>query len=158
AEAPAARSARTRRARASTQHAAQRRSTTQAQLTSHVNFLSASASAVPTHRRETAVIPTESESRVTIASRLFVLDLAEGRVFSVRPDGSDKKIVATGGHLRDGIAIDADAGHLYWTNMGSLGRNDGSIERVDLDGRNPTTIAPAAALSTPNAREAERRP
>ena len=36
-------------------------------------------------------------------SRLFILDLAEGRVFSVKPDGSDKKIIATGLRL---LAVD----------------------------------------------------
>jgi hypothetical protein len=82
-------------------------------------------------------------------SRLFILDLAEGRVFSVKPDGSDKKIIATGGRMPDGIAVDVEAGHLYWTNMGVPSRNDGSIERCDLDGRNRTTIVPAGATFTP---------
>jgi hypothetical protein len=36
------------------------------------------------------------------AHRLFVLDLTEGRVFTVRPDGCGKKIVATGGRMPDG--------------------------------------------------------
>ncbi|MEX4005620.1 hypothetical protein AB4Y38_43565, partial [Paraburkholderia sp. EG285A] len=39
--------------------------------------------------------------------------------------------------LPDGIAVDAEAGHIYWTNMGSsLSADDGSIERADLDGSN----------------------
>ena len=84
-----------------------------------------------------------------MSSRLFILDLAEGRVFSVKPDGSDKKIVATGGHMPDGIGVDVEAGHLYWTNMGVPSRNDGSIERCDLDGRNRTTIVPEGATFTP---------
>ena len=80
-------------------------------------------------------------------SRLFFLDLAEGRVLSANPDGSDRKIVATGCRLPDGIAVDVDAGHLYWTNMGVPSRNDGSIERADLDGRNRTTIVPEGVTS-----------
>jgi DNA-binding beta-propeller fold protein YncE len=94
---------------------------------------------------------------VNTASRLFVLDLAEGRVFSVRPDGSDKKIVTTGGRLPDGVAVDVEAGHLYWTNMGALGRNDGSIERVDLDGSNRTTIVPEGAIHTPKQLQLDKR-
>jgi len=82
-------------------------------------------------------------------NRLFVLDLAEGRVFSVLPDGSDKKIIVTGCRAPDGVAVDAEAGHVYWTNMGSLGHDDGSIERVDLDGRNRTTIVPEGVTHTP---------
>jgi len=92
-----------------------------------------------------------------MSSRLFILDLAEGRVFSVKPDGSDKKIIATGGHLPDGIAVDAEAGHLYWTNMGVPSRNDGSIERCDLDGRNRTTIVPAGATFTPKQLQLDKR-
>ncbi|MDM0001222.1 3-hydroxyacyl-CoA dehydrogenase [Variovorax sp. J22P240] len=82
-------------------------------------------------------------------NRLFVLDLAEGRVFSILPDGSDKKIIVTGCRAPDGVAVDAEAGHLYWTNMGSLGHDDGSIERVDLDGGNRTTIVSEGVTHTP---------
>jgi sugar lactone lactonase YvrE len=92
-----------------------------------------------------------------MSSRLFILDLAEGRVFSVKPDGSDKKIIATGGHMPDGIAVDSEAGHLYWTNMGIPSRNDGSIERCDLDGRNRTTIVPEGATFTPKQIQLDKR-
>ena len=90
-------------------------------------------------------------------SRLFILDLAEGRVFSVKPDGSDKKIIATGGRLPDGVALDVAAGHLYWTNMGVPNRNDGSIERVDLDGGHRKTIVPEGATFTPKQLQLDRR-
>jgi sugar lactone lactonase YvrE len=92
-----------------------------------------------------------------MSSRLFILDLAEGRVFSVEPDGSDKKILATGGHMPDGIAVDVEAGHLYWTNMGVPSRNDGSIERCDLDGHNRTTIVPEGATFTPKQLQLDKR-
>ena len=92
-----------------------------------------------------------------MSSRLFILDLAEGRVFSVKPDGSDKKIIATGGHMPDGIAVDVEAEHLYWTNMGVPSRNDGSIERCDLDGRNRTTIVPEGATFTPKQLQLDKR-
>jgi sugar lactone lactonase YvrE len=95
------------------------------------------------------------EDRMT--HRLFVLDLSEGRLFSVNPDGSDKKIIATGGHLPDGITVDVEAGHLYWTNMGVPSRNDGSIERVDLDGRNRKKIVPEGATFTPKQLQLDKR-
>src|SRR5262245_15749472 len=41
--------------------------------------------------------------------------------------------------------------------MGSLGRNDGSIERVDLDGGNRTTIVPEGAIHTPKQLQLDRR-
>ena len=92
-----------------------------------------------------------------MSSRLFILDLAEGRVFSVKPDGSDKKIIATGGRMPDGVAVDVEAGQLYWTNMGVPSRNDGSIERCDLDGRNRTTIVPEGATFTPKQLQLDKR-
>jgi len=92
-----------------------------------------------------------------MSSRLFILDLAEGRVFSVNPDGSDKKIIATGGHMPDGVAVDVEAGHIYWTNMGVPSRNDGSIERCDLDGRNRATIVPQGATFTPKQLQLDKR-
>ncbi|GGN76304.1 hypothetical protein GCM10011579_057220 [Streptomyces albiflavescens] len=82
--------------------------------------------------------------------RLFVLEASSGgRLFSVNPDGSDKKVLVTGCRIPDGVAVDAEAGHIYWTNMGVPPENDGSIERVDLDGGNRTTIVPSGVTHTP---------
>lgn len=72
-----------------------------------------------------------------------------GRLFSVNPDGSDKQVVVTGCRIPDGVAVDVVAGHIYWTNMGLPPENDGSIERVDLDGGNRTTIVPGGITHTP---------
>ena len=82
--------------------------------------------------------------------RLFVLDLSGGRVMSVNTDGTDlKTLVSEGRHLPDGVVVDVDAGHIYWTNMGNPSRNDGSILRADLDGANIKTIVPEGATFTP---------
>ncbi|WP_406425275.1 3-hydroxyacyl-CoA dehydrogenase [Streptomyces sp. NBC_01589] len=82
--------------------------------------------------------------------KLFVLEASSGgRLFSVNPDGSDKKVVVTGCRVPDGVAVDVMAGHIYWTNMGLPPENDGSIERVDLDGGNRTTIVPSGVTYTP---------
>jgi hypothetical protein len=68
----------------------------------------------------------------------------------MRADGSEQKVIVEGCHLPDGIAVDTAAGHIYWTNMGiNPGKNDGSIERADLDGRNRKTIVPPGATFTP---------
>src|SRR6202171_3979873 len=77
----------------------------------------------------------KTASPTTIA-RLFFLDLASGRVMSCNPDGSDRKTISEAGKLPDGIVVDENSGHIYWTNMGTLGANDGSILRADLDGTN----------------------
>jgi DNA-binding beta-propeller fold protein YncE len=82
--------------------------------------------------------------------RLFFLSVSSGQVFSANPDGSDlKAIVSEGRRLPDGIVVDADAGHLYWTNMGNPTANDGSIERADFDGSNVTHIVPPGGTFTP---------
>ena len=52
--------------------------------------------------------------------------------------------------MPDGIEVDVEAGHIYWTNMGgNPSKNDGSIERSDLDGKNRKTIVPEGATFTP---------
>jgi sugar lactone lactonase YvrE len=82
--------------------------------------------------------------------RLFVLELSGGRIRSMSPDGSDRKVIVTDCHLPDGIVVDAGAGHIYWTNMGSSpSTNDGSIERADVDGKNRRVIVPRGATFTP---------
>jgi len=45
--------------------------------------------------------------------------------------------------------VDVEAGHIYWTNMGVPSRNDGSIERADLDGQNRKTIVSEGQTFTP---------
>ena len=81
--------------------------------------------------------------------RLFVLELNAGNIHSMNVDGSDKQTIVTGGRYPDGIVVDVEAGHIYWTNMGVPSRNDGSIERADLDGKNRTTIIPEGGTFTP---------
>jgi DNA-binding beta-propeller fold protein YncE len=65
------------------------------------------------------------------------------------PDGSNHKIIATGCPYPDGVVVDVAAGHVYWTNMGVPSLNDGSIERVDLDGKNRRVIVAPGGTYTP---------
>ena len=92
--------------------------------------------------------------------KLFVLEISsDGRLFSVNPDGSDKTFIVTGCPVPDGVAVDVDAGHVYWTNMGMPSANDGSIERVDLDGSNRITDrSPRRHLHAQAAPSRRRRP
>ena len=84
------------------------------------------------------------------AGRLFVLEVSGDRIHSMLSDGSDRKVIVTNCRLPDGIVVDAGAGHIYWTNMGSsLSANDGSIERFDLDGKNRKVIVPEGRTFTP---------
>jgi hypothetical protein len=100
--------------------------------------------------------PRASGDRAALG-RLFVLELSGNRVFSVNPDGSDRKVIVHECRMPDGIAVDAARGHIYWTNMGVLHLNDGSIERADLDGRNRTTIIPQGGTFTPKQMTLEKK-
>jgi hypothetical protein len=91
-----------------------------------------------------------SASRVKAAAgRLFVLEINAGRIHTMNPDGSDKKTIVSNCRLPDGIAVDMEAGHIYWTNMGVPSLDDGSIERADLDGGNRRVIVPQGVTHTP---------
>jgi len=95
-------------------------------------------------------VKTKVAADTKISGRLFVLELNAGRIHSMNADGSDRKVIVTGCELPDGIAVDAAAGHIYWTNMGSSpAMNDGSIERADLDGKHRKVIVPRGSTFTP---------
>jgi hypothetical protein len=81
--------------------------------------------------------------------RLFILEINAGSIHAMKPDGSDKKTIVTNCHLPDGIVVDAQAKHIYWTNMGVPNLDDGSIERADLDGGNRRVIVPQGVTHTP---------
>ncbi len=67
----------------------------------------------------------------------------------MNPDDSGLQVLVTGCRYPDGIVVDVEAGHIYWTNMGVPNRNDGSIERADIDGQNRKTIVPEGGTFTP---------
>ena len=92
--------------------------------------------------------PRRTSADATVG-RLFVLELNAGLIHSMSTDGSDKKTIVTDCRLPDGIAVDIEAGHIYWTNMGVPNLNDGSIERADISGRNRQVIVPEGATFTP---------
>ncbi len=83
------------------------------------------------------------------AGQLFVLDLSGNRVLAMNPDGSNKRAIVADCPHPDGIVVDAEAGHIYWTNMGVPNLDDGYIERSDIDGANRKTIIPKGVTFTP---------
>jgi hypothetical protein len=92
---------------------------------------------------------TKASSGATRSGRLFLLELSGDRIHSMNPDGSNHKIIVTNCRLPDGIVVDTEAGHIYWTNMGIPSLDDGSIERADVDGRNRRIIVPQGVTHTP---------
>jgi Low-density lipoprotein receptor repeat class B len=107
---------------------------------------------------ETQISPAVRTTRgKDTIGRLFFLEASGGRIHSANADGSDRKVIVTGCRIPDGIAVDVDAGHIYWTNMGVPSRNDGSIERADLDGQNRVTIVNEGATFTPKQLHLEKK-
>jgi hypothetical protein len=115
---------------------------------------SSSPAIVHQHRRKFEMTTHQSPDRKAASrpdrtDRLFFLEVSEGRILSMNADGTDKQVLVAGCRIPDGIVVDAKGGHIYWTNMGVPTLNDGSIERVDLDGGNRTTIVPNGGTHTP---------
>jgi hypothetical protein len=82
-------------------------------------------------------------------SRLFVLVWSDGTILTLNPDGSERNVIVKNCRLPDGICVDVESNHIYWSNMGVPDLNDGSIERIDVDGKNRTTIIPQGSTFTP---------
>jgi hypothetical protein len=96
-------------------------------------------------------------SAAATTGRLFFLEASGGRIHSANADGSDRKVIINGARVPDGVVVDVEAGHIYWTNMGVPSKNDGSIERVDLDGRNRVTIIGEGKTFTPKQLHLEKK-
>ncbi|MDR2236859.1 MAG: hypothetical protein LBE92_12110 [Chryseobacterium sp.] len=78
------------------------------------------------------------------------------KILVINPeDGSSKVLVETPGKAPDGIVVDNTNGYIYATNMGTLTggetfyNNDGSIERINIDGSNHKIIIPVGHIVTP---------
>jgi len=96
-----------------------------------------------------AATRAKASSGMIRADRLFLLELSGNRIHSMNSDGSDRKTIVTNCNLPDGIVVDAEAGNIYWTNMGIPNLDDGTIERADLDGGNRRIIVPQGVTHTP---------
>lgn len=94
-------------------------------------------------------------------TELVVLNLFRREMQAVSLDGAQVRTVVSGlDETPDGIVVDAQRGHIYWTNMGtpdpgtmpgaepSFFSHDGSIERVDLDGGHRRTLLAPGAFTT----------
>jgi hypothetical protein len=100
--------------------------------------------------------PTRPSSAKSVG-RLYFLEASGGRIHSANADGSDRKVIVSGARVPDGVVVDLEAGHIYWTNMGVPNQNDGSIERADLDGQNRVTIIGEGKTFTPKQLHLEKK-
>jgi sugar lactone lactonase YvrE len=94
-------------------------------------------------------------------TELLVLNVLKRVMQAVTLDGSRvRTLVSDLDESPDGVVVDQQRGHIYWTNMGtpdpgapqgvepSFFTRNGSIERVDLDGTNRQTIVARGAFTT----------
>jgi hypothetical protein len=100
--------------------------------------------------------PKSTSANQTVG-RLFFLEASGDRIHLANADGSDRKVIVSGARMPDGVVVDVEAGHIYWTNMGVPSKNDGSIERADLDGKNRATIIGEGETFTPKQLHLEKR-
>jgi len=92
------------------------------------------------------------------SGRVYFIDASGGRLLSVNPDGSDLKVLVTDRHrIPDGVVVDEEAGHIYWTEMGIPSEEDGSIERANVDGSNHVTVVPNGKTFTPKQLQLDKR-
>ena len=102
--------------------------------------------------------PSAPVTSANTSGRVYFIDASGGRLLSVNPDGSDVKVLVTDRHrIPDGIVIDPENGHIYWTEMGIPNKEDGSIERANLDGSNHVTIVPNGKTFTPKQLQLDKR-
>ncbi len=75
-----------------------------------------------------AVAPTKG--------RVYWTDFYNNKIQRANLDGTDVEDVVVGLSSPYGLALDLDAGIMYWTNSGESAVADGTIKRADLDGAN----------------------
>lgn len=80
---------------------------------------------------------------------VFYLDVGGSVMATDVADPEARTIVEDAGQGPDGIALDMEQGHIYWTGMGVPAQDDGFIRRSDLDGSNIVTIVPEGGTYTP---------
>lgn len=92
-----------------------------------------------------------------MTTHLLVLHPGTKRIFAVTTDGFQvRPVVDDAPDVPDGIVVDHERGHIYWTNMGTPDPSarheyytrNGSLERVNLDGSDRRTILPAGSFTT----------
>jgi len=89
--------------------------------------------------------PDEPEGTLTV----FYLDVGGSVMATDVVDPEERTIVEDAGQGPDGIAVDMEQGHIYWTGMGVPANDDGFIRRSDLDGTNIVTVVEPGGTYTP---------
>jgi hypothetical protein len=73
---------------------------------------------------------TNVSADATRPGGLFFLELSGGRIHSTNSVRSDRKEIITDCRLPDGIVVEADAGHVYWTHINGTAAPEILITRL----------------------------
>lgn len=76
--------------------------------------------------------------------RIYSAEYGEGRIFSVKIDGTAPRILVNDARSPFGLALDVNAGHMYWAEHSTTG----AIKRANLDGSNIITLVQAFGTNT----------
>ena len=101
-----------------------------------------------------------SVDQAPVSKRIFALRSDQPSIFSIDCTGQDYRLIIDGLEgVPDGIQVDKGRSVVYWTNMGrrhiaddgtiEFDMEDGSVEAVDLEGKNRRFLAGNGAFSTP---------
>jgi len=97
-------------------------------------------------------------ARDPAAGRIYYLDITGGRVLTADADGANATALLSGHRTApDGIAVDPEAKYIYWSNMGVAAADDGSIERMNLDGSGLVTLVPNGGTFTAKQLKLDRK-
>jgi hypothetical protein len=80
---------------------------------------------------------------------VFYLDVGGSVMATGVENPMARTIVEDAGQGPDGLAIDLERGHIYWTGMGNPSADDGFIMRSNLDGSNVVTVIEPGGTYTP---------
>lgn len=98
------------------------------------------------------------EQGKTHAPLVFVLDLGtavehpsrrSGRVCLGSPDMRPLQTLVAEQFRPDGIDVSITTGRMYWTLMGTPGKDDGFVRSCDIQGGQPADFIPAGVINTP---------
>ncbi|GFF80593.1 3-hydroxybutyryl-CoA dehydrogenase [Aspergillus udagawae] len=103
--------------------------------------------------------PAASPSANTTAqTKIIALDVGlsgpipsfnAGQIVEFSADGKLQRVLVKDQALPDGLAIDAAAKRMFWTNMGVPGKDDGAVYSANLDGSDIKTIVAPGRTNTP---------
>jgi hypothetical protein len=75
--------------------------------------------------------------------------LRAGRLIVASADGSYSRTLLDNLEMPDGVDISLSSGRIFWTQMGELSKNNGSIQSANLDGSDIQRIIAMGQVHTP---------